>query len=158
MTETYTYKRQSEPRCSRLATDNVIGSGRGDDWHVIRLHTSTPEFCEPHAKTVADERNERWRQARALHGQGRKTSAKLRCTVCDEVLAGLGEEVPGVGRCCAGCVTLAQGEMVQDEQAAGPAKKKGLRPAPTQSRRRGRRVTAVIGEEKHTWQDHKRSF
>jgi hypothetical protein len=134
MTETCTYKRQSEPRCSRLATDNVIGSGRGDDWHVIRLDTYTPEFCEPHAKTVADERNERWRQARALLGQGRKKSAKLRCKVCDEVLAGLGEEVPGVGRCCAGCVTLAQGEMVQDEQAAGPPKKK-----------RGRRVAAVIG-------------
>jgi len=134
MTETCTYKRQPEPHCSRLATDNVIGSGCGDDWRVMRMSSYVPEFCEPHAKDVAAERNARWRQARALLGQGRTKPGKLRCTVCDEGLSGVGEDVPGVGRCCTGCVTLAQSEMVQDEQAAGPPKKK-----------RGRRVAAVVG-------------
>ena len=134
MTDTCVYQQKAEPTCTRLATDNVIGSGKKDDWHTVRMSAYTPEFCEPHAKAVAEHLNERWRQARVLLGQGRKKLGKLRCTVCDEVLAGLGEEVRNVGRCCAGCVTLAQGEMVQDEQAAGPPKKK-----------RGRRVAAVIG-------------
>jgi hypothetical protein len=134
MTAECVYKQKAEPTCTRIATDNVIGSGRKDDWRVIRLDTYTPEFCEVHAKAVADHLNERWRQVRALLGQGRKKPAKLRCKVCDEVLTDAGADVPGVGRCCAGCVTLAQGEMVQDEQAAGPPKKK-----------RSRRVAAVIG-------------
>jgi len=136
MTDECVYQQKGEPKCTRLPTDNVIGSGTKDDWRVMRLDTLTPWFCEPHAKAVAEQRHARWRQARALLAQGshKRTTAKLRCKVCDEPLVGVGEDVPHVGRCCAGCVTLAQGEMVQDEQAAGPPKKK-----------RGRRVAAVIG-------------
>jgi hypothetical protein len=135
MTAKCTYRHAHEPRCSRIATHNVIGSGRTDDWHIVTLSSYTPVFCEADAKAVAEHLNERWRQARALLPQVRKRSkTKLRCRVCDEVLTDGGHDVPEVGRCCVGCVTLAQGEMVQDAQAAGAPKKK-----------RGRRVAAVIG-------------
>jgi hypothetical protein len=121
MAETCTYRTLHEPTCPYTATHLAVGSGLAADWQA-QPHPSMdirPEFCEPHAKTVAEARNVAHQATRSRVQNAPRIAKSSRCAVCGERLAGVRYEVPSVGPCCGPCQAVAAGEQMADPRS-GP--------------------------------------